>query len=107
MRLVVYWLVFFSIVVHSLSVPILYMLYKAFNVPKVYDHPVEVILLFKNEPLPNNSLVDLKRHSVLINNLFSVSNGLNNYEDSDNDSEPSPPREPMERIHRGELNSVS
>ncbi|KAL4943658.1 hypothetical protein BDV06DRAFT_131702 [Aspergillus oleicola] len=107
MRPVVYWLVLFSIVVHGLSVPILDMLYNAFKVPKVYDHPVEVVLLSENEPLPNNSTADPKRHSVMINNRFSEPNRLNTYGDSDDERALSPPRESTESINRGERNSVS
>ncbi|KAL4895231.1 Sodium/hydrogen exchanger family-domain-containing protein [Aspergillus ambiguus] len=70
---VVYWLVFFSIVVHGLSVPLLNGLYRAFNVPRVCDHPVEVLLLSEHEPAPNNSTVDRQRHSVIVNNRFSRS----------------------------------
>ncbi|KAL4922259.1 hypothetical protein BDW62DRAFT_217217 [Aspergillus aurantiobrunneus] len=105
MRPIVYRLVLFSIIVHGLSVPLLYLFYKAFRVPKVHDHPVEVIL-FENEPLPNNSTVDRQRHSVLINNRFSVPIRLS--EDSDEEKEPSDLRESSERIRpRSERSSIS
>ncbi|KNG86244.1 sodium ion/proton exchanger [Aspergillus nomiae NRRL 13137] len=68
---VVYWLVFFSILVHGLSVPILNTCYKLCNVPYICDHPVEVLLLSNNEPLPNNSTANRGRHSVMVNNRFS------------------------------------
>lgn len=68
---VVYWLVFFSIVVHGLSVPVLNGIYQWLRVATVKDHPVEVLLLSENEPVPNNSLVDHQRHSVMVNNRFS------------------------------------
>ncbi|OJJ30475.1 hypothetical protein ASPWEDRAFT_46076 [Aspergillus wentii DTO 134E9] len=67
---VVYWLVFFSIVVHGLSVPILNILYRIFKVPRICDHPVEIILLSENEPLPSNSTIGPQRHSVIVNNQF-------------------------------------
>ncbi|KAJ5248613.1 Cation/H+ exchanger [Penicillium chermesinum] len=67
---VVYWLVFFSIVVHGLSIPALNGVYRWFQVPIIRDHPVEVLLLSENEPLPNNSTVDRPGHFV-INNRFS------------------------------------
>ncbi|GAB1215227.1 hypothetical protein ATERTT37_004413 [Aspergillus terreus] len=70
---VVYWLVLFSVIIHGLSVPLLNSLYKAFGVPRVYDHPVEVLLLSENEPAPNNSTVNRQRHSVMVNNRFSRS----------------------------------
>ncbi|KAL2012213.1 hypothetical protein VTN00DRAFT_4931 [Thermoascus crustaceus] len=72
---VVYWLVFFSIVVHGLSVPALNALYKYFKVPKIYDSPVEIVLLSENEPLPNNSTADPQRHSAIVNNRFSRAPG--------------------------------
>lgn len=71
MKPVVYWLVLFSILVHGLSVPILNAFYKICHVPYICDHPVEVILLSNNEPLPNNSTANRPRHSVIINNRFS------------------------------------
>ena len=69
--LVVYWLVFFSVVVHGLSVPLLNVIYKWLRVPVVYDHPVEILLLSENEPVPNNSVVDQRTHHVTVNNRFS------------------------------------
>lgn len=105
----VYWLVLFSIIVHGLSVPILYVIYKALRVPKVHDHPVEVVLLSKNEPLPNNSTVDRQRHSVLVNNQFSEPTHpsvLN--DDSDDEKESNDLRESCERIRpRSERSSMS
>ncbi|KAJ6088240.1 Cation/H+ exchanger [Penicillium sp. IBT 16267x] len=66
---VVYWLVFFSVVVHGLSVPFLNGIYKWLQVPAIRDHPVEILLLSENEPVPNN--VDRRVHSVILNNRFS------------------------------------
>ncbi|KAF7713423.1 Uncharacterized protein PECH_001567 [Penicillium ucsense] len=68
---VVYWLVFFSIVVHGLSVPTLYGFYRWRQVPMVQDHPVDILLLTDNEPVPNNSVVDRQAHHVTVNNRFS------------------------------------
>lgn len=70
-RAVVYWLVFFSIIVHGLSVPALNGLFKLFKVTPIHDDPVEVILLSSNEPLPKNSTAGPQRHSVIVNNRFS------------------------------------
>ena len=67
----VYWLVFFSIVIHGLSIPVLNCLYKWFKVPTIKDHPIEIILLSENEPVPNNSVVDRQGHSIVLNNRFS------------------------------------
>ncbi|CBF85828.1 hypothetical protein AN1920.2 [Aspergillus nidulans FGSC A4] len=95
--------------VHGLSVPILYVIYKASRVPKVHDHPVEVVLLSKNEPLPNNSTVDRQRHSVLVNNQFAEPTHpsvLN--DDSDDEKESSYLQESCERIRpRSERSSMS
>ncbi|KAB8073871.1 Sodium/hydrogen exchanger family-domain-containing protein [Aspergillus leporis] len=68
---VVYWLVLFSVLVHGLSVPILNAFYKLWDVPYICDHPVEVLLLSTNEPLPNNSTANRPQHSVIVNNHFS------------------------------------
>lgn len=68
---VVYWLVFFSIVVHGLSIPLLNVIYKWLQVPVIHDHPVEILLLSENEPVPNNSVVDRQTHHVRVNNRFS------------------------------------
>ncbi|CEL05280.1 Putative Na /H antiporter [Aspergillus calidoustus] len=106
MRPVVYWLVLFSVIVHGLSVPILYVFYRVLRVPKIYDHPVEVLILSENEPLPNNSVVDPQRHSVLVHNRFSEPSGLNIH--SDEEKEQDEQRESTERIRsRSERSSVS
>ncbi|KAJ5768764.1 Cation/H+ exchanger [Penicillium odoratum] len=68
---VVYWLVFFSILIHGLSIPVLNGIYKIMQVPVIKDHPVKVLLLSDNEPVPNNSVVCPQRHSVILNNRFS------------------------------------
>ncbi|KAL3464044.1 Sodium/hydrogen exchanger family-domain-containing protein [Aspergillus heterothallicus] len=105
MRPVVYWLVLFSVIVHGLSVPILYVFYKVLKVPKVHDHPVEVVLLSENEPLPNNSIADPQRHSVLVNNRFSEPSGLN--VGSDEEKEHDEQQDFMERIRpRAERSSI-
>lgn len=86
--LVVYWLMFFSVVVHGLSVPLLNGLFKILKVPVVRDHPVEIMLLSENEPVPNNSVVDRRGHSVLVNNRFSCI--------SDEDVQPDASEQPSE-----------
>lgn len=72
---VVYWLVFFSIVVHGLSIPVLNGIYKWLRVSKIHDHPVEVLMLSENEPVPNNSVVHRESHLVTVNNRFSCISG--------------------------------
>lgn len=68
---VVYWLVFFSIVVHGLSIPVLNGIYKWLRVPTIHDHPVEVLMLSENEPIPNNCVVHRESQLVTVNNRFS------------------------------------
>ncbi|KAJ5622767.1 Cation/H+ exchanger [Penicillium lividum] len=68
---VVYWLVFFSILIHGLSIPVLNGIYKFMQVPVIKDQPVKVLLLSDNEPVPNNSVVCPRVHSVILNNRFS------------------------------------
>lgn len=81
----VYWLVFFSIVIHGLSVPILHLIYRLRKVPKVHDeHPIEIVLLSTNEPLPANSTANAQRHSAILNNRFS------RQDENDNDDEEGP-----------------
>ncbi|KAL2695382.1 hypothetical protein AAEP93_003475 [Penicillium crustosum] len=79
---VVYWLVFFSIVIHGMSIPVLNCFYKWFKVPTIRDHPVEVILLSENEPVPNNSVVNRRGHSVILNNRFSCASNHRHYSDT-------------------------
>ncbi|KAJ5688424.1 hypothetical protein N7536_011043 [Penicillium majusculum] len=79
---VVYWLVFFSIVIHGMSIPVLNCFYKWFKVPTIRDHPVEVILLSENEPVPNNSVVNRRGHSVILNNRFSCASNQRPYSDT-------------------------
>lgn len=73
---VVYWLVFFSIVIHGLSIPVLNAIYKWLQVPIIRDHPVEIQLLSENEPIPNNSVVNQQARHVTVNNRFSCISGL-------------------------------
>lgn len=81
----VYWLVFFSIVIHGLSIPILSCLYKWFKIPTIRDYPVEIILLSENEPVPNNSVVNRRNHSVILNNRFSCNSNQHPYSDHGED----------------------
>lgn len=91
---VVYWLVFFSIVVHGLSIPLLNIIYKWLRVPVIHDHPVEILLLSENEPVPNNSVVDQRTHHVTVNNRFSC------ISDHNIGSE-------LDTHHQGELDSIT
>jgi hypothetical protein len=77
--------VFFSIVVHGLSIPVLNGFYKWLRVPTIRDHPVEIILLSENEPVPNNSVVNRRGHSVVLNNRFSSIVGEQPHVDHEND----------------------
>ncbi|KAJ5289328.1 uncharacterized protein N7443_009581 [Penicillium atrosanguineum] len=62
--------------VHGLSIPALNCIYKLLRVPVIQDHPVEVQLLSENEPVPNNSVVNRRGHSMVLNNRFScISDG--------------------------------
>ncbi|KAF9892601.1 hypothetical protein FE257_001003 [Aspergillus nanangensis] len=64
----VYWLVFFSIIVHGLSIPALSLIYKFLGVPPVVDPsgPTEVRPLSANQSLPSNSFLNSKRRSCLL-----------------------------------------
>lgn len=81
---------FFSVVVHGLSVPLLNGLFKILKIPVVRDHPVEIMLLSENEPVPNNSIVNRRGHSVLVNNRFSCLSDQNVHPDANEQ----PPEEP-------------
>ncbi|THC92941.1 hypothetical protein EYZ11_007584 [Aspergillus tanneri] len=72
----IYWLVFFSIIVHGLSIPALNLIYKLAGVPPVIDPsgPAEIRPLSRNEVLPKNSYVNVTRRSVMLFNRFSRSN---------------------------------
>lgn len=69
----IYWLVIFSIFIHGLSIPLLSILYKLFNVPPEVDPlgPAEVRPLSYNQTLPPNSFLHSKRRSILLYNRFS------------------------------------
>lgn len=73
--LAVYWLVFFSIVVHGLSIPALNAIYKVTGVTPVVDPsgPAEVRPLSANIALPKNSFVHGRRRSIIMYNRFSRS----------------------------------
>lgn len=72
---VIYWLAFFSIVFHGLSIPALnaFYLYKGVE-PIVEDDAVEITMRSENEPLPSNAYVNPKRGSVVVSNRFSRPN---------------------------------
>ncbi|PGH12720.1 hypothetical protein AJ79_04080 [Helicocarpus griseus UAMH5409] len=72
---VVYWLVFFSIVVHGLSIPIHNIIYKFAGVNPIVDSagPVEIRPLSRRMSLPKNSTQNEKRNSVTVYNQFSRS----------------------------------
>ncbi|RMJ28006.1 Plasma membrane antiporter [Aspergillus sp. HF37] len=114
----VYWLVFFSIVVHGLSIPALNIIYKIAGVPPVVDPsgPAEVRPLSANMVLPKNSFVHGRRRSVMMYNRFSRSrqpeqNGLElpivqdeaerTMKKTSTWEPPSPPRFQLQSMNRG------
>lgn len=73
---VVYWLVFFSIVVHGLSIPILNVFLKWRGVKPIEDEhgPVEMDMLSHRSSIPKNSLRRMshdRRPSMVVRNRFS------------------------------------
>lgn len=77
---VVYWLVFFSIVVHGLSIPILNLVFKWRGVTPVLDESggVEMEMLSRHSSVPKNSRRSVsigRRSSVIVHNRFSRSIG--------------------------------
>lgn len=66
-----YWLVFFSIVFHGLSIPALDLIYKRVGVAPLIDGPVEMRPLSINAAKPKNSSYVPKRGSVVVYNRFS------------------------------------
>lgn len=73
---VVYWLVFFSIIVHGLSIPALNLFFKWRNVKPIEDElgPVEIELHSRRASVPKNARVSMemgRRTSVIVNNRFS------------------------------------
>ena len=71
---VVYWLVFFSIVVHGLSIPALDAFYRWRKIPPITEEePSEIQVLSENEALPNNAYVTGHRRSMVVHNRFSRS----------------------------------
>lgn len=69
---VIYFLVLFSIVVHSLSIPALDVIYRWRGVePIVEMDPVEERVLTISAPLPNNAHIDPKTGMIVRHNRFS------------------------------------
>ncbi|KAL4787727.1 Na(+)/H(+) antiporter 1 [Aspergillus varians] len=70
---IIYFLVFISIVIHGLSIPILSIFYKFLNVPREVDPlgPAEVRPLSANAHLPPNSALNARQRSILMYNRFS------------------------------------
>ena len=70
---VVYWLVFFSIVVHGLSIPLLNAFYKFRGIETIQEaHPVEVPIRSSAQAQPKNSRRSIHRGSVMVHNRFSI-----------------------------------
>jgi sodium/hydrogen antiporter len=67
---VVYWLVFFSIIVHGLSIPVLSLIYRLYDLTPIREDPVEIRREFPYADVPANS-VPLDRHTYLAYNRFS------------------------------------
>jgi hypothetical protein len=69
---VVYWLVFFSIIFHGLSIPALDAFYRWKGVqPIIEENPIEIRILSDNDALPSNAYANPKRNSVIVHNRFS------------------------------------
>ncbi|KPM42988.1 hypothetical protein AK830_g3576 [Neonectria ditissima] len=67
---VVYWLVFFSIVVHGLSIPALDLIYRYLGVKPIHDDAVETWCSSFQEALPANAALT-GRHTLIAYNRFS------------------------------------
>lgn len=50
-----YWLVFFSVVVHGLSVPILVFFYRYTGVKPIEEDTIEILPFSQNSPFPRQS----------------------------------------------------
>jgi hypothetical protein len=73
----VYWLVFFSIVVHGLSIPVNNLVYRAMGVKPIVDAqgPTEKQRLRHSASVPKDSTLSLnRRDSVVVRNSFSGNN---------------------------------
>ncbi|CAI6233574.1 unnamed protein product [Periconia digitata] len=69
---VVYWLVFFSIIFHGLSIPALDAFYKWKGIaPIIEEEPAEITMRSETNALPPNSYLNPKRGSVIVHNRFS------------------------------------
>ena len=70
---ITYWLIFFSIIWHGLSIPALNAFYVWRKVPPVEDEdgPVEIRLLSENDPLPSNAVAGEEKGSAYVHNRFS------------------------------------
>ncbi|CAM1504579.1 Fc.00g021700.m01.CDS01 [Cosmosporella sp. VM-42] len=70
---VVYWLVFFSIVVHGLSIPALSIVYSYMNVKPIQDDAVEIRRASLQIPSPVNA-TQTSDHTFIAYNRFSLRN---------------------------------
>ncbi|RCI09332.1 hypothetical protein L249_1415 [Ophiocordyceps polyrhachis-furcata BCC 54312] len=68
---VVYWLVFFSIVVHGLSIPALNAIYNYMGVQPIQDDPVEIRRRSSRAATPPNAVTGSSRDTFIAYNRFS------------------------------------
>ena len=72
----VYWLALFSIIIHGLSIPLLDIIYARIGVQPIQEDSQEIEPRSVNFALPNNSVYNPRRRSVIVYNRFS--RGANN-----------------------------
>lgn len=58
--LAVYWMVFFSIVVHGISVPLIHLVYKYLSVPTIQEGTSEILPLSRRASLSDKDVVECR-----------------------------------------------
>lgn len=70
-----YWMVFFSIVVHGISVPLIHLLYKYLSVPTIQEGTSETLPFSRRASLSDKNVVE-RRESV---EVFSDEKKIKNF----------------------------
>lgn len=72
--LAVYWMVFFSIVVHGISVPLIHLLYKYLRVPTIQEDTSETLPFSRRASLSDKDLVERQKSVEVFSDEKKIKN---------------------------------
>lgn len=69
-----YWMVFFSIVVHGLSVPLIHLVYKYLSVPTIQEGTSETLPFSRRESLSDEDVVERQKSVEVFSDEKKIKN---------------------------------